>query len=147
MGAQGPAQVARVGFDTGVVVSALVFAHGRLGWLREAWRAGRAVPLVSRPTVEELLRVLAYPKFRLARDARDDLLAEYLPYAEVIALPRRMPRVPVCRDPGDQMFLQLAAAARADALVSGDSDLLALAPRFPIPILRPEQWRARRGGE
>ena len=144
MGAQAQARVAaRVVFDTGVIVSALVFASGRLAWLRGEWREGRAVPLVSRPTVEELLRVFAYPKFALAQEERDDLLGDYLPYAEVVAPPKRRPRVPRCRDPEDIMFLELAASARADALVTGDGDLLALAPDFAIPILRPEEWRKR----
>ncbi|MHB1841390.1 MAG: PIN domain-containing protein, partial [Acidobacteriaceae bacterium] len=51
-------------FDTTAAVSALLFAHGRLAWLRRHWREGGCAPLVSRATVEELTRVLAYPKFR-----------------------------------------------------------------------------------
>ena len=35
-------------------------------------------------------------------------------------------RVKVCRDPGDDMFLECAALARADLLVAGDKDLLSL---------------------
>jgi predicted nucleic acid-binding protein len=54
----------RAVFDTNVVVSALVFGR-RLAWLRQAWASGQVVPLLCRPTAEELLRVLAYPKFRL----------------------------------------------------------------------------------
>ena len=146
MGAQAGKEVARRAvFDTGVVVSALIFAHGRLGWLRQEWRDGRSAPLVSRDTVEELLRVFAYPKFGLSREERDELLAEYLPFAEVVAMPRRPPRVPVCRDADDRKFLQLAVAGKADALVTGDEDLLALAAEFEIPILRPESWRTKAG--
>ena len=33
---------------------------------------------------------------------------------------------PLCRDPRDQVFLDLARAAKVNALVSGDADLLAL---------------------
>ena len=69
-----PAQVApRVVFDTAVVVSALLFPRGRLAWMRNSWRSGDVVPLVSRPTVEELIRVLAYPKFKLASDQFQDI--------------------------------------------------------------------------
>lgn len=146
MGTKARAQVARRAvFDTGVVVSALIFGQGRLGWLRLEWRERRAVPLVSRGTVEELLRVFAYPKFQLSREERDDLLADYLPFAEAVAEPERVPRVPLCRDPDDRMFLELAVAGSAEALVTGDADLLALAAKFSIPILRPEEWRAERG--
>ena len=56
----------RVVLDTAVVVSALLFEAGRLSYLRDAWTAGRLVPLVSRDTTTELLRVLGYPKFDLS---------------------------------------------------------------------------------
>ena len=43
------------------------------------------------------------------------------------------------------MFIKLAAAADADAIVTGDKDLLALAKRFRIPIMNPEQWLQKAG--
>jgi hypothetical protein len=54
----------RAVFDTNIVVSALVFG-GRLSWLRTAWAARSVVPVICRGTIFELVRVLAYPKFRL----------------------------------------------------------------------------------
>ncbi|MDW8311112.1 MAG: putative toxin-antitoxin system toxin component, PIN family [Burkholderiales bacterium] len=123
----------RVVLDTSVVVSALVFPRGPAARLREAWQTGRITPLVSRPTVEELARVLAYPKFRLSEAERLDLLADYLPWAETVQIPDPPPAVPRCRDQFDQPFLELAVAARADALVRGDADLLALAGRRGLP--------------
>ena len=35
-------------------------------------------------------------------------------------------RIAPCRDPRDDKFLELAAAGRADGLITGDADLLAL---------------------
>lgn len=122
----------RAVFDTNVVVSALVFGR-RLHWLREAWASGAAVPIVCRETIGELLRVLAYPKFRLAAAERDALLADYLPFAEVVRLPSPLPELPVaCRDRDDTVFLHLAIASGADCLVSGDADLTVLAPSFAV---------------
>ncbi|WP_416349269.1 hypothetical protein [Leptolyngbya sp. CCNP1308] len=43
--------------------------------LRETWQDQCFTPLVSRVTATELIRVLAYPKFRLTRIEQDDLLA------------------------------------------------------------------------
>ena len=51
------------------------------------------------------------------------------------AIPRPPPPTPPCRDPDDLKFLQLAIAARADALVSGDADLLALAEFVPVGVM------------
>lgn len=141
-GQRGPSGPPRAVFDTNVVVSALLFASGRLTPLREIWRSGRAIPLVSRPTTEELLRVLAYPKFKLSEGDREDLLGDYLSFAEVVPAPRTAPRFPNCRDPNDLPFLELALAGKADVLISGDRDLLALASDFPVPIISPDQWLA-----
>ena len=49
-------------------------------------------------------------------------------------------RVSVCRDPGDNMYLELALAANTDFLVSGDNDLLALDPWRGIRIVRPAEF-------
>jgi putative PIN family toxin of toxin-antitoxin system len=126
--------------DTNVALSALVFRAGHVAALRAAWQSGRCVPLATRATAEEFVRVLAYPKFRLSVEEQNDLLAEYLPYCKVVALPARAPRVPTCRDPGDVPFLQLALAGKADYLVTGDKALLGVAGRFPCPIVRPEAF-------
>ncbi|GAB4267563.1 MAG: putative toxin-antitoxin system toxin component, PIN family [Deferrisomatales bacterium] len=133
----------RVVFDTNTVVSALLFSKGRLAWLRRAWERGEVVPLVSKNTVRELLRVLAYPKFQLSKADREDLLAEYLPFAEAVEMstdPRELPR---CRGPHDQKFLELAVAGNSDAVVTGESDLLEMADAFPMPILTAAELRDR----
>lgn len=132
----------RLVLDTNTVLSALLFANGRVAWLRRGWQAGRFMPLVSRATAEELIRVLAYPKFKLTAEEREDLLGDYLPYCaatEAKTLPARY----ACRDAADKPFLALALTAKADALVSGDADLLALADSFPIPIIPPGEVAAR----
>jgi predicted nucleic acid-binding protein len=51
----------RVVLDTNVALSALVFAQGRVGALREAWHAARFRPLLSQATAAELMRALGYP--------------------------------------------------------------------------------------
>ena len=45
----------------------------------------------------------------------------------------------LCRiyDPGDQIFLEAAAAARADVLVTKDRELLSLKNRVPFRVARP----------
>jgi putative PIN family toxin of toxin-antitoxin system len=116
--------------DTNVVLSALVFRGGAAGRLRLAWQQGQVLPLVSTVTVQELLRVLAYPKFCLSQVEQDELLADYLPYAETVRIPQPPPAVPECRDVLDLPFLQLAVTGKAEVLVSGDRDLLAVAAEF-----------------
>lgn len=120
----------RVVLDTNVVLSALVFGGGLPGAVRLAWQSGALRPLASAATVQELVRVLAYPKFRLSAAEQEELLADYLPYVETVRIPNPLPSVPPCRDPLDEPFMQLALTGRARMLVSGDRDLLAVAEAF-----------------
>ena len=120
----------RVVLDTNIVLSALVFGGGTAGRLRAGWQQGAFVPLVSTATVQELVRVLAYPKFRLSAQEQEELLADYLPYTQTVRIPQPPPFVPSCRDPLDAPFMHLAVTGRADVLVSGDRDLLVLADEF-----------------
>lgn len=133
----------RAVFDTTTVVSALLFANGRLAWLRRHWQQGGCVPLLSAATAAELTRVLAYPKFQLTREAREELLAEYVPHCLIVERVKRCPLA--CRDANDQPFLDLAQSGEADVLVSGDKDLLALAGKARFAIESPEQYRRRVG--
>jgi putative PIN family toxin of toxin-antitoxin system len=130
----------RVVLDTNVVLSALVFAGGRLAQMRHAWHENRFEPLASAATANELSRALAYPRFKLTPLEQQELLADYLPYCTVVAMPVNPPKVPQCRDPNDLPFLYLAVAGRAEYLVTGDKDLLAVAPRFAHSIIAPEAF-------
>ena len=132
----------RLVLDTNVLVSALLFAEGSLSWLRVSWRSRAIIPLASRDTTNELLRVVSYPKFGLTSDDIEHLLADYLPWCEPVTV-SEPPRVPEFRDPFDQPFLELALCGEADALVTGDRDLLALAPEFAVPIVTAREIRAR----
>ena len=123
----------RAVFDTNVVVSALLFSSGSVAWLRDAWVGGSIVPVVGRDTLQELVRALAYPKFRLNLDDRDELLGDYIPYTQLTETPEQHD-TPRCRDPHDQIFIDVAVSARADALVSGDRHLHELRPFLTMAV-------------
>ena len=127
----------RLVLDTNVLLSALLFHSGRLSWLRGAWSSGRIRPLAGRETTSELIGVLGYPKFRPSEADRQDLLEDYLRWCETVSVPNPPFVVPECRDPFDRPFMELAIAGRADALVTGDAGLQALADVFTVPILTP----------
>jgi putative PIN family toxin of toxin-antitoxin system len=125
----------RVVVDTNLVLSALVFSAGDLVALRRGWQNQRFTPLVSTATTGELIRVLAYRKFRLNDEEREDLLSDYLPFCESVQVPNSPPPTPPCRDRFDVPLLELALAGNAEFLVSGDRDLLSRAGQFPCPIV------------
>jgi putative PIN family toxin of toxin-antitoxin system len=138
----------RVVLDTKVVLSALLFGGGSAARIRNGWQSGRFVPLASTATAQELVHVLAYPKFGLAAAEQTELLADYIPWVVVVSIPNPAPAVPRCRDPFDTPFLQLNVAGKARALVSGDRDLLALAGALrTCPILSVDAFCGQYLGE
>lgn len=137
----------RVVLDTNVVLSALLFRNGRLASLRLAWQQDGFKPVVNRQTMTELARVLSYAKFRLDAAAVHEALNLYLPHAQVHVVQRagqHTAQIPQCRDPKDQMFLDLAHGAKVNALVTGDQDLLVLddprKKRLAFRILTPHDF-------
>ena len=131
----------RLVLDTNVLVSVLVFV-GSLYWIQESWRAGLIIPLESQQTTVELINVLSYSRFNLNSAELESVLEDYLPWAEVVDVPGGLD-VPEPRDPNDRPFLELALAGHADALVTGDNDLLSLAGEFSTPIITPRQLLER----
>jgi len=92
--------------------------------------------------VRELMRVLAYPKFRLNALDLEQLLADLLPWCETWTAPIICAEQQV-RDPKDQMFVDLALSASVAALVSGDADLLVLRDQlYPVQVLTPAEFHA-----
>ena len=132
----------RAVLDTNVLVSALVFRSRSMLWLPRCWKEGILIPLASAPTLSELSETFVSPKFDLNPAEIRGLLADYIPWCNFIEL-AEPPPIPDCRDPYDRPFLELALAAQADLLVSGDSDLLVLRQVFPIPIVTPQELRSR----
>ena len=76
----------------------------------------------------------AYPRFGLTGPEINALIEEeILAWCEVVETGEEIRGV--CRDRGDDIFLSCAVAAGADAIVSGDRDLLDLGAFRGIPIL------------
>ena len=97
--------------------------------------------LKSQGTEAEVLAVLQRPRFASRLPPFYIVnVRRMLAAAELVAI---VEPVVECRDPKDDKFLELALNGRADAIVSGDADLLAADPFRGIPILDPAAiWRA-----
>jgi uncharacterized protein len=125
----------RVVLDTNCVISVLIFSQEKMTWLRQGWQSGSFTPLVNKQTASELLRVLAYPKFKLTKAEQGLLLADFLPYAEAVEPQDEPTGLPIARDYADQMFLSLAVVGKAKVLVTGENDLLVLKNTLAVPIM------------
>jgi putative PIN family toxin of toxin-antitoxin system len=101
---------------------------------------------VSEPVIAELLDVFARERLRrfLRPEMRDGIVSELFAHG-VFFTPDE--RVRDCRDPKDDMYLELALASDADTLVSSDQDLLVLHPWRGVRILRPADYLAEAGDD
>ena len=134
----------RVVLDTNVVISALLFQQGTIATIRQAWIEQKFVPLIDHSCADELIRALAYPKFRLDRRDIQILLADYLPYTTAVeASIEPSVNVPICRDPDDQKFLLLAELGKADVLVTGDRALLEMSGKTGFAVETPVVFLGR----
>ena len=139
----------RIVLDTNVVLDWLVFDDASIAPLRAAHAAGRVCLLARADTLTELARVLAYPLFALSADAQTTALAQYAalrlpeePIPEPVSTVL-LKKLPICRDPDDQKFLELARDQAATYLLSKDKRLLELNRRkfgLPFTILTPRAF-------
>ena len=124
--------------DTNVLISGLLSTTSTPA--RAVERAVTTAQLVAtNETVRELISTLLSPKFDryMSRERRDALLLRLAPLVEIVDV---IQTIRASRDPKDDKFLEAAVNGRADVLVSGDKDLLALHPFRGITVLTPAAY-------
>ena len=126
----------RAVLDTNVLISAL-FWGGTPRQVVDLAASGRFQAVTSPELLAELTAVLA-EDFDVPQDKLDLVLRDVLSYAEVVAVLEE-PAIPV-RDLADVKVLACALAGRADCIVTGDRDLLALPPLPEVRILTPRAF-------
>ena len=126
----------RAVLDTNTIVSGVGWG-GSPGAVLDAALAGRLEMVTSPSLLDELRRVLSYPKLQAVIGGADEL-AELLALATVVINPTESVAVP--RDPDDDRLIEAALAANADVIVTGDQDLLTLGSVDQIRILTPRQF-------
>jgi len=77
----------RVAFDTPVLLAALLRNDASAKALRASWQAGTCRPVIAKAAAQALMTALAYPGFALNAAQQQELLADFLPYAEVLPTP------------------------------------------------------------
>ena len=129
----------RIVVDTNVVMSAIIKADSVPASVIDLI-ANKHTFLTSFDTQCEIQKVIARPRFRryLTADALK-LIATIVTESEVIAIATP---VIACRDPADDKFLELAVNGKADLIISGDQDLLAMLIYRGIPIITPAKFLA-----
>jgi hypothetical protein len=128
----------RVVLDTNVLVSAVLLKRSVS---RQAFDQAfsEGVVIASDATVLELNEVLRRDSFDryVPASRRLQFIAELVRVVELVTI---QSRIDDCRDPRDNMILELAVDGRATCVVSGDKDLLVLNPYRGIPIVTPSEY-------
>lgn len=125
--------VERVVVDTNLFVSGLLRQFSVPG-LAAARARRNGIVLVSQATMAELSDVLAKAKFDryVTVEQRVQFIRLVANIAELVPIVRA---VRECRDPKDDKFLEVALNGRAELIITGDKDLLAMNPWRGIEIL------------
>jgi putative PIN family toxin of toxin-antitoxin system len=135
----------RIVLDTNVLISGLMLPQSVPGRIVGAWRGASFKLIVSEVILDEVSRLLRYPKIAkrlrhigMSEDEVEQLLALMRFQAELVDIAQTQVSVPT--DPDDAPILATLIAANADWLVSGDADLLALREHYPI-VTPQEFWQ------
>jgi putative PIN family toxin of toxin-antitoxin system len=127
--------------DTNVLVSRLILPQSLPA---QALRRAEleALLLISEATMFELADALGRPKFDryVSLENRKSFLQRLGHIAEFVHI---IQLVRECRDPKDDKFLEVALNGRADVIITGDADLLALNPWRGVTILSPMDYLKR----
>lgn len=132
----------RVVLDTNVLVSGLAYPVSIPGRIVGVWRQGGLEVVLSRYILDELARVLPrLTRISLSPGEIRDLVDSFVFLADVVEPDAEQDTG--LRDVADQQVLGTLRASRADYLITGDKDLLALAGRYPI--VTPAEFWERHG--
>ena len=112
----------KVVLDANVLVSGLISRRGPPGRILDAWTNGDIQLCYSPQILDELKRVLCYPRIqeRLQENQGEAILKLILTGAELIKGELKLKVL--TRDPSDNIYLACAIEAKADYLVTGNSD-------------------------
>ena len=131
----------RAVIDTNLIVRSVIKPAGSVGPILQRLRHREYLYLYSRETLREVAEVLGRSRIRVKYGIGDDDISAVLQLlilrGELITPHRHFT---TCRDSKDNMFLDAAVEGLADALVTGDEDLLTLGTIEGIPILSPRDF-------
>ena len=130
--------------DTNVLVSGLLRPHSKPATILRLVATGALRVAYDERILAEYREVLARPKFPFSPEQLRDLLDQIEAEGEVVtALPLSL-SLP---DPDDLPFLEVAVAAHADGLVTGNTRHYPAQARRGIAVLDPaaflDRWRRR----
>jgi putative PIN family toxin of toxin-antitoxin system len=127
----------RVVVDTNVLVSGLLSPHGPPGRIVDGLIAEELRALFDDRMIDEYRDVLQRPKFGFEKREVADFLDHVVAAGEHVSAPPLKVRLP---DVDDLPFLEVAVAAHADALITGNLKHFPRASRSGANVVSPNDF-------
>jgi len=103
-------------------------------------QSGQVEVVTDARQIAEIEDVLSRPKIKkIVGSQRLTVMLRFLHRKARRVTPKK--RITACRDPGDDYLLEIAVEAKANFLISGDDDLLALDPFRFVRIVRYQDFK------
>ncbi len=132
----------RAVLDTNVIVSGILTEKGAPAKILKAWFEDRFHLVTSGTILEELRRILRYPKISRRHGWSDAQVLEFVEDVTGLAIlvPGELRLAVVSEDPSDDRYLECAVEGEAGDVVSGDRHLVRLAQYEGVEILSPRAF-------
>ncbi|HEY1267330.1 MAG TPA: putative toxin-antitoxin system toxin component, PIN family [Candidatus Binatia bacterium] len=132
----------RAVLDANVLVSAILTPKGIPAKILTAWRGDGFSLLTSPALLDELGRVLRYPRIKKRHEWSEKEIETFLEDLAYLAIftPGELSPTVIDDDPTDDRYLECAVERAADYIVSGDTHLLGLGHYREIQILAPREF-------
>jgi putative PIN family toxin of toxin-antitoxin system len=127
-----------VGEEKKVVIDTNIFISG-FGWdakpeeVLKLLKQRRIVNYVSIKILDELKRVVSYPKLKFSDLLQNKIIEFVFFYSEIIEPTEHISHI--TKDPDDNKFLECAIAANAEFIISGDPHLIKVAEYRAVKIV------------
>lgn len=129
----------RAVLDANVIVSAILSPKGIPARILNAWRDEKFLLLISRAILDEICRVLQYPKIKMRHrwsEQKIQILLDDLSRLAILT-PGKLSLKIIADDPSDNRYVECAVEGHANYLVSGDDHLLKLGTYEEVLIATP----------
>lgn len=129
----------RIVLDANIFVSALVNTQGNPKRILDLWEQGAIDVLVSAPIIDEIGRVLRYPRIVKRHKQNEQAIQRFLDLlsSEAVRVEPVEVLEAVQEDATDNRYLECAIEGRARYIISGDKHILNLGQYRGIVILSP----------
>lgn len=127
--------------DTNILIRALIKPLGTVAPIIVRLQQGKFTLVYSQQLLDELIEKLELPRIRIKYGLDREKIENFLTL--LVALGERVEpdrKVSVCRDPDDNLVIEVALAGKAEFVVTGDEDLLVLKQFETVRFITPREF-------